>query len=261
MYPGYVISNQKFDKKDVRIIQARLNELGCGPLPLSGTYSAATEAAVRQFQSRSLDVAGRALKIDGKVGQLTWGALFGPDDIPAAAESSAVAREALRIAGTQLHVREDPLGSNRGTEIDAFLRAVGLDPKKGSYPWCVAFAYWCYAEGAAALSTDNPLPATPGVLDHWNKAKKISRAKRISANAVVKDPSLISPGMLFVIDTGGGEGHMGIVESVSGGLLTTIEGNTNDGGTRDGIGVFRRAGARSVASINVGYISYADPAF
>ena len=43
------------------------------------------------------------------------------------------------------------------------------------------------------------------------------------------------------------------------GVLTTIEGNTNDGGSREGIGVFRRTGpnGRKIASINKGFLDVA----
>ena len=71
----------------------------------------------------------------------------------------------------------------------------------------------------------------------------------------VHDPSKVKPGMIFIISTGDGTGHTGLVESVSGGKLVTIEGNTNDDGSREGIGVFRRTG-RSIDSINRGFIDY-----
>ncbi|MBZ5523056.1 MAG: CHAP domain-containing protein, partial [Acidobacteriia bacterium] len=60
---------------------------------------------------------------------------------------------------------------------------------------------------------------------------------------------------IFVLSTGGGHGHSGLVEKVDAGILTTIEGNTNDNGSREGIGVFRRVGRR-LSSINVGYVLY-----
>ena len=53
---------------------------------------------------------------------------------------------------------------------------------------------------------------------------------------------------------GGGTGHTGIVESVSGGFINTIEGNTNESGSRNGIGVFKRQ--RKINSINKGFIEY-----
>ena len=60
---------------------------------------------------------------------------------------------------------------------------------------------------------------------------------------------------MFVVDTGGGHGHMGLVAEVLGGKLITIEGNTNDGGSREGVGVFRRE-SRKIAEINKGFVDY-----
>ena len=59
--------------------------------------------------------------------------------------------------------------------------------------------------------------------------------------------------MIFFIDTGGGFGHVGMVESNNNGALETIEGNTNDSGSREGIGVFRRT-RRRVNEINLGFV-------
>jgi hypothetical protein len=61
--------------------------------------------------------------------------------------------------------------------------------------------------------------------------------------------------MIFVMDYGRGAGHTGLVESVQGGRLVTLEGNTNDDGSREGVGVFRRTG-RKVLTINRGFIDY-----
>jgi hypothetical protein len=41
----------------------------------------------------------------------------------------------------------------------------------------------------------------------------------------------------------------------SNGRLLTVEGNTNDGGSRNGIGVFQRD-ARKINQINKGFIDY-----
>jgi hypothetical protein len=62
--------------------------------------------------------------------------------------------------------------------------------------------------------------------------------------------------MIFVLDTGGGAGHTGLVVSIEGGRLITLEGNTNDGGSREGVGVFRCNG-RKIVNINRGFIDYA----
>jgi hypothetical protein len=61
--------------------------------------------------------------------------------------------------------------------------------------------------------------------------------------------------MIFILATSGGAGHTGLVEAVEGQYLVTIEGNTNEGGSREGIGVFRRT-SRKISQINRGFIAY-----
>lgn len=78
---------------------------------------------------------------------------------------------------------------------------------------------------------------------------------RLTRKAVIDDFSLLKPGLIFVISTGEGKGHMGIVEDFRDDRLITIEGNTNLPGDRDGGGVFRRH-ARKLSDINKGFISY-----
>jgi hypothetical protein len=108
---------------------------------------------------------------------------------------------------------------------------------------------------AQQLGIANPHIKTAGVLDHWNKAKKKPGAVRVTHAKAIADPGLVKPGSLFIIDLGKGLGHSGIVAEVANGRLITIEGNTNDNGSREGIGVFRRD-LRKIAQINKGFIDY-----
>lgn len=256
-YPGWIIKRGETDKATVRLIQQRLNELGCGPLTVNGTFDQeTTERSVKLFQARFTDVTGRALVVDGKVGALTWGAMFGEKTVPASKRVAAgLVAQVLVVAQSQIGVMEKPLGSNRGPQVDAYLKAAGLNPTKGSFPWCVAFTYWCFQTAATNLARSNPHVRTAGVLDHWNKAKGVPGAVRITHAAATNDPALVQPGQLFVMDYGGGMGHSGIVLAVADGRLVTLEGNTNDGGSRNGIGVFKRD-ARKIAGINKGFIDY-----
>jgi hypothetical protein len=70
------------------------------------------------------------------------------------------------------------------------------------------------------------------------------------------DPSLVVPGMVFYIDTGQSSGHAGFVADVIGGTLVMIEGNTNDGGSREGIGMFHRT-KRKIKDISIGFAAFA----
>jgi hypothetical protein len=253
-YPGRVLKVGVSAAETVKILQHRLNAVGCGPVAEDGVFDKAnTERAVKLFQARFPDVTGRPLAIDGVVGSLTWGALFGASTVPFnSVAPSPLTKAAIDFALTQTDVREQPVGSNSGPEVDAYLRAVGLDP---GFAWCVAFTHFCFKKGAESLGVSNPHIKTAGVLDHWNLAGKKAKVVRVTNAKAVADPGLVKPGSLFIIDLGGGLGHSGMVLEVANGRLVTVEGNTNDNGSRNGIGVFRRD-SRKISTINKGFIDY-----
>ena len=253
-FPGKIVKLGHKDKHTVLLVQHRLNEVGCGPLEETGEFGRPTHNAVRLFQARSTDTDGLPLKIDGEVGSLTWAALFGAQSVTVRNETSSdFLSEVLKFAATQVGVRET--SPNRGPEVDEYVRSVGLDPA-GRFAWCVAFVYFCFEKASKKLGRINPMVKTAGVLDHWNRCEA-KGASRITAVRARNNPALIKPGHIFVIDTGpaGGAGHTGLVLRVVGGKLVTIEGNTNEGGSREGIGVFERS-QRTIASINKGFIEY-----
>ncbi len=255
-YPGHYLTVGSKDRDTIRAVQVRLNQVGCGPIDENGIFNKQTKAAVQLFQARSVDSQGQSLKIDGVVGPLTWATLFGSASLPGTIgeADSPLVKRSLVIAATQVGVMEHPPGSNRGPQVDEYLKSVGLDPEDDSYPWCAAFVYWTFQQAAAQVSVENRCIRTPGVLDHWNKAGR-ARITRLSPGDVQDDFSLLKPGLIFVISTEEGKGHMGIVEDFRDDRLVTIEGNTNLPGDREGVGVFRRT-SRKLSDINKGFISY-----
>ena len=111
VFPGRTIKAGATDRSSVLLIQHRLNQIGCGPVAESGVFNKQTETAVKLFQVRSLDPKGIPLVVDGKVGPLTWGALFGAETLPAVdTPLGSLAGGALEIAGGEVGVREDPPG-------------------------------------------------------------------------------------------------------------------------------------------------------
>ena len=135
-----------------------------------------------------------------------------------------LAEKTLQVAAKQLGVQEKPKGSNAGPEVEIYLKSVGLG--KG-YSWCMAFVYWCVNEASEDLKRNNPLKKTGGVLAQWNARPELQK----------KAPQ---PGDIFIMDLGKGLGHTGLVERMEGDLLHTLEGNTNDDGSREGYKVCRR---------------------
>lgn len=148
---------------------------------------------------------------------------------------------ALEAAISQLGVEEVPRGSNRGPQVDQYIKSVGLDPA-GKYSWCMAFMYWCMQQAADAMGRQNPMYKTGGVLLQW-KMRKTLYGKYNSPK----------PGDIFIMDYGKGTGHTGIVERVEDGIVHTIEGNTNDEGSREGFEVCRRTRPRGKI---VGYLRF-----
>ncbi len=255
-YPGFALKTGVKAPSSTRAVQQRLNTIGCGPVAVNGIFDRATQEAVQLLQARSVDRQGQSLTIDGIVGPLTWAALFGAQRLPtiAAIRISPLVKATLSVASSQVGVMEEPPGSNRGPQVDDYLKAVGLDPATDSYAWCAAFVYWSFKQAAARVGTDNPVIRTAGVLDHWRKAGRAG-VTRLVSEGILADLSLLKPGLVFVINTGGGHGHMGLVEDFRDDRLITIEGNTNLPGDREGVGVFRRTG-RKISDINQGFLSY-----
>jgi len=140
---------------------------------------------------------------------------------------------ALEIATTQLGVHEKG-SSNSGPEVDKYLKSVGLT---AGFPWCMAFVYWCYNQASIESGVANFLIRTAGVLHQWNEQQPV---RKIVLDKVLKDPAIIKPGAVFIMDHGKGNGHTGLVEKIHGSSIDTIEGNTNDEGSREGYEVCRR---------------------
>jgi len=134
---------------------------------------------------------------------------------------SEVALRALWHAIGEIGCHEQG-GPNRGPEVDLYLRSVGLDPAHASYPWCVAFVHWCFQRAANEAKVVNPFPHTASVFRAWALAKD-HRA------------SMPEPGAVMIIDHHDGvHGHMGLVVGSGPNTLVTVEGNTNEWGSREG---------------------------
>lgn len=127
----------------------------------------------------------------------------------------------IQVAITQIGKEEIPRKSNWGEHVQKYLKSVGITLPAS---WCMAFVYWCCKEA----NPSTILFKTGGCLKQWNKV----------------DPkykhSTPMPGDVFIMDFGGGLGHTGFVENVVGENIETIEGNSNDEGSREGYEVCRR---------------------
>ena len=121
---------------------------------------------------------------------------------------------------------ESPRGSNKGPHIKKYLKSVGLDE---GYAWCAAFVCWCSKEAGAPDST---FPPSPSMAASWLKHQPIlqQQVKRGDIGGWINKD---------------GTGHVFlIVEVIKDGWgkaikVRTIEGNSNDEGSREGFEVCR----------------------
>jgi len=251
----------------VGIAPAKINS-SAGPVAFAdGEFGPLTKAALQLFQARSANAAGEPLETDGIVGPETWAALFGPGSVGPSTDGkqqqpdfnkATLAATVIAAAHDELGVMEDPLGSNRGPRVDQYIAAVEGAPL--AIPWCVCFVYFCFNQAASKLGKANPFPKTAGVLDAWERSNNLARRTTQPVNVVTadearNDPTKVKPGSVFFMSFGGGHGHVGIVISNNNGKLETIEGNTNNGGSREGVGVFLRS-KRDINTINLGYADF-----
>jgi Transglycosylase SLT domain len=145
----------------------------------------------------------------------------------------------IRIAKHQVGFRE---GKNNHTKFAAeLIKRKIAQPWWQNQPWCETFLAWAFVEaGYRKLA-----PMTPGCATAiaWFRARK----------RVNKYPAI---GAQVFFGRGGSE-HVGLVYKYDPTHVWTIEGNTNDDGSSEGIGVFLKKRARKSA-FGYGYPKYAE---
>lgn len=139
-----------------------------------------------------------------------------------------LARRTLDIAASQVGVREH--GHNRGPEIDGYCRDIGHDPAKAD-PWCAIFVCAMVKRACDALGVPVPIRLTAGVFTLDEQAPVYMRS------------SIPTAGSIFILN---GHKHTGFVTADwTGGLVQSLEGNTDPGGSSEGDGVYARTRRRS----------------
>lgn len=249
-FPGRIIKFGEADLAIVRKVAAGLLAKGYASISPDGVFDAKFKSLVKLYQSQHADSLGRPLAVDGEVGSLTWGSIFGAT--PANTAPTGEAAAALGVAISQIGVMENPVGSNRGDMVDEYQRVAGLAVPPGNF-WCMAFVYWCFRKGGNGTTA---FPKTAGCLDAWNKVKKGAPGRILTRATALANPALVKPGMVFILDHGGGLGHTGFVRQSVSGALKTVEGNTNPNGSNNGIGVFELNSRKVIDASLKGFIDF-----
>jgi hypothetical protein len=138
-----------------------------------------------------------------------------------------VRQRVVEIYSNEIGVRE-LTGNNDGERVEEYLRSCGL--RKGQ-PWCAAFVTWTFkqAEVSAVVSGYSP---------SWFPNKRV-----IYTNGGTNNLTPIQSDVFGIYFSSKGRiAHVGFIDQWDEGTAycMTVEGNTNDAGSREGDGVYRK---------------------
>ena len=135
-----------------------------------------------------------------------------------------------RMAEGEIGVREEPKDSNRGAQVERYQAATWLEGT--GWPWCAAFVCWCVraAIGKAQVSFKRPRTAGAWDFERWAKKEGVSFLPEPKAADIQRGDIVI-----FTFS------HIGIATgSPVGNTVPTVEGNTDESGSREGGGVYSK---------------------
>ena len=133
--------------------------------------------------------------------------------------------EVIQVARETIGWRE--VGRNSGPLVDKILASVGLEGSRA--PWCAAWVV--YIGDEAFGKKENPYPRSAWSPDFvksptWDRGRGKKPDRADAFGIYFQSLKRVA--------------HTGIIEKVEGKWAVTIEGNTNDDGSRDGDGVYRK---------------------
>jgi hypothetical protein len=172
------------------------------------------------------------LAADGQDGPVTWGAILNTLSSSSPAPSSdQISTRMVTLAQEQIGVSEID-GTNCGPIVDKYKAATWLDSTKG-WPWCAAFICWLIRETIKGEEVSFDRPETAGAWDFENWARKQEGVElRKPTNHDIKAGDIV----IFTFS------HIGLAvkDMDLSGYVTTIEGNTNGEGSREGGAVLEK---------------------
>lgn len=212
---------------DVKLVQEWLclHDFRVG---IDGDFGPATDKALRMFQE------SENIVIDGVVGPYTWHRLVSPMmKALTPIEPQGMNLTKLIVAYAEQHLRAHPRevgGQNQGPWVRLYCRGRDGTP----WAWCCGFVYFIYQQACETIGVKTTLDYT---LSCDNLAQQ-AKTKKIFYDGAVTRPN---PGDFFLNQRSTYDWtHTGIIIKAEKTYIETIEGNTNDEGSREGYEVCKR---------------------
>jgi peptidoglycan hydrolase-like protein with peptidoglycan-binding domain len=241
-------------KQDVRKIQSWLN-LFARTAPGSGTstaidgdFGASTETAVKNFQK------AKGLAQTGKVDFALFDKLCAPlrkafETLP---KGRTLRERILSAANAHLESNAFELTISGEANSGPWVRSYMGGNEGTEWFWCMGFVQAIIDQAASVEGKDfrTLMPLTYSCDTVGTTGLQKGLLSRFTQ--VRKNPSIVKPGDVFLLQkTPHDWFHTGLVIAVRNGVFDTIEGNTNEDGSANGVGVYRRSRNFMVSKLDV----------
>lgn len=215
--------------KGAKLVQEYLRVSGIN-VGIDGDFGPATAAGLAQF------CASQSLPEVAAVDQAMMDRLAQPLLRAIAPVGPKASLGETVVAVAQQHLKEHPIeigGQNRGPWVRLYMTGSEGD----AFPWCAGFVTYVVRQAARAHGQPTPLERTFSCDVLGAEGKKENRFRRRTS------PANAPPGSIFLVPHAHNPNdwiHTGIVTGGNGTVFNTIEGNTNDSGSREGFEVCAR---------------------
>ncbi len=147
--------------------------------------------------------------------------------IGSAQQSYKLRDEIQKTYTSQIGVREFT-GKNDGIHVEKYLSYVWL--KKGQ-PWCAAFVSWTFGQSGVKKARSG------GCVQLMEQGVTVYKGARTLPN---RPPPLHGDVFFIWYANKNRVAHTGFIDQWGDEIVTTVEGNTNAAGSREGDGVYRK---------------------
>jgi peptidoglycan hydrolase-like protein with peptidoglycan-binding domain len=241
-------------KQDVIKIQswlnlyARTDPSSGASTAIDGDFGSSTEMAVRNFQK------AKRLPQSGKVDVALFNRLCAPmlEAFETPLKGQTLREKIVSAAGMHLKSRAFELTIKGQSNSGPWVRSYMDGNEGGDWLWCMGFVQTIIDQAASAEGKDfrTLIPLTYSCDTVGTTGTQKGLLTRYTQ--IRKNPTIAKPGDVFLVQkTPNDWVHTGIITGVRDGVIETIEGNTNEDGSSNGIGVYKRSRNVLVSKLDV----------
>lgn len=145
----------------------------------------------------------------------------------------AVRAKVVKTYLAEIGVRE-ATGHNDGTRVEQYFASCKM-PKGNA--WCAAFVNWTFIQSDSSACIT--LPKSPAWSPSWFPDKRVIYSRNTKPETINPKPE---PGDVFGLyfESKKRIAHVGFIHEWGTDWVITVEGNTNEAGSREGDGVYKK---------------------